>query len=244
MDELKKYLQENREALDTAQPSAGVWNKIRSRLQTLPVKHPEVRFYAGWMAAAAVLVIAATIFLIVGQGETIIPVTADRTTRQPAIRLPAAAGPQPETVTHAGDIHTDSGNLHRALVPDLRKPAVVRRKKNVLKQRKPVQSFEAGYALLVNEQLDQLRKLPVYINDPGYFSLFKQEFNNLEKEEVALKSRMKNEGVSNESLEGLVMVYQQKINILRNLRYEINRSNSRIREHTAEGDLKPTYIRL
>ncbi|RYY58238.1 MAG: hypothetical protein EOO05_17065 [Chitinophagaceae bacterium] len=115
---------------------------------------------------------------------------------------------------------------------------------NPAKKQDPVESFEASYASLVEEQLKQLRKLPVYVDDPGYFGLFKQQFNDLEKEETNLKNRMKKEGVTEESLEGLVVVYQQKINILRNLQFEINRTNSKITEHTSGQDLKPTYINL
>lgn len=57
MDPFKKYIQENREALDTDAPRPLVWERIEKELPVPPKKISTTRIIA-WSAAACVVVLA------------------------------------------------------------------------------------------------------------------------------------------------------------------------------------------
>ncbi|MXV17119.1 HEAT repeat domain-containing protein [Hufsiella ginkgonis] len=69
-DQLKKYVQENRDDFDHLEPSESVYLRIREGLQTLPKKEKNVfRLFAGhkWMAAASVMLMLSLTYLVLNQ---------------------------------------------------------------------------------------------------------------------------------------------------------------------------------
>ncbi|MGL6067855.1 MAG: hypothetical protein ACRC0I_03785, partial [Sediminibacterium sp.] len=57
MDPFKKYIQENREALDTDAPRPLVWERIEKELP-VPAKKISIMRIVAWSAAACVVVLA------------------------------------------------------------------------------------------------------------------------------------------------------------------------------------------
>jgi hypothetical protein len=71
----------------------------------------------------------------------------------------------------------------------------------------------------------------LYAEGPEYYSEFKKQFQQLEEDEKKLKKTIKNEGLGNDNLENLINICQQKLNLLKLLHNEINKTNSRYRRN-------------
>ncbi len=69
-NELKKFIRDNREAFDDKEPSAMLWGRIESNLVAGPEKRSIIRPLYKWaMGAAAMLVIAASVYFFVVNGK-------------------------------------------------------------------------------------------------------------------------------------------------------------------------------
>ncbi|RYY57033.1 MAG: hypothetical protein EOO09_04360 [Chitinophagaceae bacterium] len=251
MDEIKKYLQAKREELDTAVPPPAAWDNIRKAL------HPEagvnthdqqqavvrrIGSYKIWIAAAAVLLMGATAFYINSRDQGG-PAYATTTGTNPLhlVKDLSASLTRPQVAVSPAPLLKNNPSL--PVVQKKSRPVV---KQSMAKTREPETSFsiEASYAAFVEEQLRELRGQPVYIDDPEYFDFFRTQFAALEKEEREVKNTIRKDGLDDVTLDLLIRVYQLKAGILRDLRSEINRVNTRIRTQPGGATREASFINL
>lgn len=270
MDEVKKYLQSKKDELDTAFPPPQAWEKIRQSLHP-ETRVRSIHSGRTWMAAAAAVLIAAAVLYISQPGTLAVQMVAGNTQllqsqKDITAKLPKSAPDlhsliQPsrrpltatvDTVPVIGYLpkeETAGSTVYSGTVSAKRKrtPAAKQLRKNGRFTDTGLDSsfsIEANYASYVKTQLDQLRRQPVYIDDPGYFDFFKAQFAALEKEEQQVKSSIRREGLTDVTLDALIRTYQQKASILRDLQFEINRVNTRTRTQPGAIRPEPSYINL
>ena len=70
----------------------------------------------------------------------------------------------------------------------------------------------------------------------NYFSFYVEQFEEMDQDEQAVRNDIKTYGLTNEILEQLANVYQQKLNILKNLQAEVNKMNNKVREKQAPSE--------
>jgi hypothetical protein len=260
MDEFKKYLEINRDSLDTDEPGEELWSGVKDKL------HPPKRIPLFWkqlVAACIVAIIGAGVYFYTRTGT--IPAADPGVIAkedQPGITRPDTihnlALPEqqikqevaklPASAEHKSAAKAGSKRAARALpVSPLTGNGSLTMSK-ALPQRDTLYGFEtveASYASMLDIQLEKLRTQPIYAESPEYFSFFKNEFRDLEKDEAKLKQLLINSDDKTEPLDQLMLIYQRKISILKQLQFEINKVNNKVKQTNAGIQTqKPSYINL
>ena len=247
MDELKKYLQNNRGQIDTDLPDENLWKDVKDKL------HPAARIpaFVKWMAAACLLAaIGIGIYFLTPDGKT--KNMAMRLSKDTIHSLPVKPLTPAEIIATGKEntkrIFTEKKDSGKQLIP-VTVVGYVKKKSKPAEKRPPVmygfEEIEASYATMLDIQLERLRTLPIYAEGPEYFDLFKKRFADLAKEEEKLKRKFRQGGYHDELIDELITIYQQKITVLKQLQFEINRMNSKVRQTDAGIHLqKPSYINL
>lgn len=247
MDDLKRYLEQHRSQLDTEEPGEMLWQNVRQRLH--PKKAKTIPLYIKWVAAACILLIAGiAIYLLLQDkpgGKTNIPVAKDHNhnnKHQPQ---------QAEIVNPPVTVSPEKKEEEKAVVktnPPVKKKDPQQRSVVKKKIAPPVYGFEeveASYASMLDIQLERLRRQPIYAEDAGYFHSFKKQFSDLGNEEEQVKRRIKDNGMRDEYFDDLITIYQEKINVLKQLQFEINRMNNRVKQADPSINRQlPSYINL
>jgi len=237
MDEFKKYLQQHREEMDVEEPSGQLLQRIQ--MQTAGIKKAAMHTLLFRYAAAACIIFVIAFGLqrlmrpndkkqqdTAGAGKTLPVNTARGIVKDvpPADSIPVTA----ITSKH-------ERNFSKAGLP-------------VKKQSLPYQlmnSFEHNYSQLVNLQLKNIRNTPVYGEAPDYFDGFKKTFVQIDSDEQSIKKHIKTSGLNDALLEQLINVYQEKLNVLKNLQHEINKMNKKLKDNQQPSDtLTGHYINI
>lgn len=237
MDELKKYLQQNREALDSDEPSPMVWERIQVQQ---PVKKTAIVVtITRWAVAACVLVLAGigTWSLLkedkaqnILQGSMATVEPKQRETEQPA-----------ETVIPVPEINPETNKVLAS---------VTREKKTIPVQKTiperadliALQNVENSFKQVINLQRNKVGTIPMYAESAEYFSDFKIQIRQLEKDEKAIKAEIVKRGLTDDLLNQLVNLYQIKLTTLKQLQIEMNKINNRVKQIRRPVDSVKTYF--
>jgi hypothetical protein len=94
-------------------------------------------------------------------------------------------------------------------------------------------------------QLSTIRGTPVYNETEDYFDGLKTQFRQAEADESNIKNTIKKQGLTDELLEQMIAIYQQKINLLKTLQSQITIINKKVKEnHTTTDSLKTSFINI
>ncbi|HEX2845604.1 MAG TPA: hypothetical protein VHN59_03565 [Chitinophagaceae bacterium] len=247
MDELKKYLQNNRSHIDTDMPDDELWKGVKNSL------HPPatIPLFVKWMVAAClVLAVGTGIYFFTHPAEKILVTDTSPNDTSSAI-APAD--------TTANEEKNAEKQSPLPVIAE-KEPVIVHKKKTILKntvivpgrekqtRSAPLYGFEgieASYAAMLDIQLERVRTQPIYAEDPGYFHLFKKQFADLARDEEQVKQQLKLSPYDETLLDELITIYQRKISVLKQLQFEINKMNNKVKQTNAGLLLqKPSYITL
>ena len=252
MDEFKKYLFDHRDELDTEKPPRPqVWKHIRRETQV--VKKPVIPLIAKWATAAAAILVAVSVLIYQLQR----PVKMDDTKLSVKDASKTNKGPEPN-----GQVDSSTGTVSTPVIeerthelpgdkvipettiPDTRKIARKDKPVQAPKQVSPLQAVEDNYATIINYQLQKLGKTPIYTESPGYFHVFKKQWLDLERDEKKVKQDVRMYGMSDQVVNKLIQLYQQKLWLLEELQSEINKMNVQARQHPDMQRTNPAYLKL
>jgi hypothetical protein len=235
MDDFKKYLQENRSALDVDEPSPAIWERIERQG---PVKKTRVVvLMTRWVAAACILVLAGIgVWSIVNDTTTpeLSNLTAANKTITP-VEQPA------ETVSDTEPIITTK-ELSASAKKETKKkesPTTAAAKRQDLMI---MNNIENSFKQVINLQRDKVSTIPMFGESSDYFTDFKIQINQLEKDEKGIKAEIVKRGMSDQLLNQLMNIYQIKLNTLKQLQLEMNKINNRIKQNRAPVDSVKTYF--
>jgi hypothetical protein len=149
MDKLKKYLDENREGFDNAEPSAEVWNRIEGSLDAKRPRHFTIRDIYKWSAAAAIFFVAitCTYFIVVRKNKTSETATTTGKSTSPTVSYAEEiAGIDPAYATQAK-------NVYNAIVrqQDELKTLSVKQPELYGKFSRDLHTLDSSYGLLRNK---------------------------------------------------------------------------------------------
>ena len=82
----------------------------------------------------------------------------------------------------------------------------------------------------------------MYAETPEYFNDFKIQIKQIEKDEKAIKSDIAKRGMTDELLDQLINIYEQKLNTLKQLQIEMNKTNNRFKQNRGPVDSTRTYF--
>ncbi len=239
MDDLKKYLQQHKDEMDADAPS----NDLLRRIQLHTVPQKKNKLYPVLVRIAA----AACVLAVVGLGIKWMFEKKDN--KVDIVKGPVSAPAQSAPATLSNNIGTDT--LKNVIAANAtQKTAVIHTAKNIVAKKltepyQLMQSFEYNYSQLVKLQLKNIRSTPVYGETPDYFNGFKQTLQQIDNDEVTIKYNIKTNGLNDVLLEQLINVYQQKINLLKNLQQEMNKINNKVKENRSPADsIKSHFINI
>jgi hypothetical protein len=102
--------------------------------------------------------------------------------------------------------------------------------------------LESSFTQVINLQRARVSTMPMYAETPEYFSDFKVQMRQMEKDEKVIKADISKRGLSDELLDQLINLYQQKLNTLKQLQIEMNKTNNRFKQNRGPVDSTRTYF--
>lgn len=244
MDELKKYIRQHADRLDLDEPGPRVWEQIRE--QSAPVKKGvTVMMFARWAAAACILVLAGIGIRDLSTSHPDAPAVAAVVPAHasPALKeatVPGERPPGPEAVADNGpaEIKRAPGKHKSVAAPDRLQPHAAETPAGMTELR----NVENSFTQVINLQRDRIATMPMYAESPEYFKDFKIQIRQMERDEAAIKSDIAKRGMNDELLDQLINLYQQKLNTLKQLQIEMNKTNNRYKQNRGPVDSSKTYF--
>lgn len=234
MDELKKYLQSQQQDLEREAPSERVWKGVSAALGT-PIKSIQLR---NWSIAASVIVLVGLGILIINKSNK--PET-------PIVKSTIEKIPPPVIEQIDSSIkevarlipHSNKEKNYPSAAPITTFHSVQELSDE---DQKKLSLTEASFTQVINLQKARISTTPIFAESPNYFKDFHTQLTQIEKDEKQIKNYIQKNGMSDELLDQLINVYQQKLNMLKLLQTEVQKLNSRYKQNRPAVDTMKTYF--
>ena len=248
MDELKKYLLQNADALDTDAPPSHIWQQVKAQTVKVPAKVAGIKTILKYAAAACVAAAIAGGAVYISMQQQQVDEKLVTIGKLPHFN---ARSVHKQNITEP----LKQQNTDLAVVKPPHKTAPVitpdtRKKRKTAPSVQPaddlvVQHLRNNYAQLTSMQLDRLRNTPLYAEDPSYFNSFKTQLQQMDADEKLIRKDIRSNGLDDNMLEQLINVYQRKLQILKDLQTEITRMNNRVKQRQLPTDsAKISYLKI
>ncbi|MFP5040720.1 hypothetical protein [Parasediminibacterium sp. JCM 36343] len=246
MDEFKKYIQQKASEMDVDEPSGRVWEQIAK--QTSKPKARVFSMAARWAVAACVIFLAGIGFLLLQGGkETPIAKIARPVKKEiKAITAPRIDSPTIATIVPQKEKAIEAIATTRKLLPSSHnnnkaklKPQTKAADNTGLAE---LENIESSFTQFINLQKARVNTMPLNAESPAFFVEFSQQMHRMEKDEVTVKKEIKKHGINNELLGQLINVYQQKLNVLKQLQNEMQKTNNRYKQGRSPVDPSKIYF--
>ncbi len=236
MDKLKKYLQEHADEMDFENPSDAVWQKIEAKLpQEKSGKVINLKAILWAAAACAAIFVGIFLFSIKDDKNTIIADSSNNSRKN----VITSQNPQTAPIHDTIFVERPTKNANNAIAK-LKKSNFQTRSKSAQRHFIKAQTvdsallaeesgFEAlfSFASIVDKQKEEISKIPILGENPSAYDVFKLELNRLNADEKKLQQSILKNGMNDKAFDQLILIYQQKISLLKKLRNEVNKTNSR-----------------
>jgi hypothetical protein len=239
MDNIKNYIQQKRAELDTDELDVSMeWKKVK---QGLHAKKTGVVVFRWSVAASFLVLVVSSIFLMNNRRQ----LTVQGETAEKKITKPVAPQVKQYTADTLQQLATappvlqntkskKTGNTYAAVVK--------------LKEEKPLTALDEmsrGFEGVINTQLKTIRATPFYAANENYFAIFKKQLTEIEQMEKQAKAELAKTATENMNLEGLINIYQLKIQLLKQLQFEIDKMNNRAKQaNPGIASDKKTFINI
>lgn len=241
MDELKKYLHNHAEELNLDEPRAQVWQNIQRETQVVK-KTSVVVMVTRWAVAACVLGLAGIGLWSVLRNDDMPQQTAQTAAvqKQPVVTAPVTSQPQAAQVEEKEPVliakTKTAAPRHRPAIQELPE------QQNSREALAALHNIESSFTQVINLQRDRVSSTPMFAESPEYFNDFKVQIRQMEKDEKVIKSDIAKRGMNDEVLDQLINLYQQKLNTLKQLQIEMNKTNNRYKQNRTPVDSVKTYF--
>ena len=103
---------------------------------------------------------------------------------------------------------------------------------------------ENSFTQVINLEKERINTTPLNAEDPGYYKDFSQRMKEMETDEAIIKQDIRKQGITDNLLDRLINIYQQKLNVLKQLQTEIQKTNTRYKQGRQQGqmDNQKTYF--
>ncbi|MBS1579651.1 MAG: hypothetical protein JST29_08440 [Bacteroidetes bacterium] len=247
MDKFKQYIQQHKTELNTKEPSANLWLNIQQQLPTK--KSATVLTIFKWAAAACIIVLCGfgVLYLLnINKQNNNVAVNKNQQTNQP-IEIQKETTPQENLENNNPQIAQANAATNSTSTEKNKQPASTQTQKknnNNNEVETTLQSLDSRFINIINLQKEKISSTPLYTESPSYYSDFIVRFKEMDSDEKAIKNAITKQGLTDDLLSRLINVYQQKLNVLKDLQKEINKTNNRyMQNHQPSNNTnKPTFI--
>jgi hypothetical protein len=239
MDELKKYLQSRADELDLDEPRPQVWKNIRQEVSGVK-KTNVVVLVTRWAAAACVLALAGIgVWYIANDQES----TKAPGTTIARVETPTTKTEVPDTSQVLVNVGPEEPKEQPISVPKTNQTATAKASTVANpSDLRMLTEIESSFTQVINLQRARVSTMPMYAETPEYFDDFKVQIRSMEKDEKSIKAEISKRGMNDALLDQLINLYQQKLNILKQLQIEMNKTNNRYKQSRGPVDTAQTYF--
>jgi hypothetical protein len=233
MDELKKYIQNHAEELNLDEPGEQVWDAILR--ETQPVKKLGVITMVTRFAVAACMLALAGIgawYLFAGKNNNTQSFARIEKTKP----QPVPVKTEPLTIEKSQPTFIAETKNQKPKTKNQKQPL------NNPEATAILNNIENSFTQVINLQRDRISSTPMYAETPKYFNDFKIQIRQMEKDEKVIKSDIARRGMNDVLLDQLINLYQQKLNTLKQLQIEMNKTNNRYKQNRGPVDSTKTYF--
>lgn len=251
MDKLKQYIQNHREELDEDVPDMRIWDAIESTISTKE-KSKIISFHVlgKWLAAASIVCICAVSYWLFSRQNNTPPIVSKPLAEVlPRVNHPAKTQIKDETEILPKE-KTETAKVEWVKSS---KPRKTFNRANMHQKREDVAHFQTAnieignFEQVINYQKQYINSIPIYSETADYYKDFKTQLHQMDKDEKSIRNDIKNNGLTPDELNQLITVYQQKINVLKQLYNEINRTNTAVQQQSGKkikNNSQPHYLNL
>lgn len=247
MDELKKHIQQRLGELNIDEPSEESWQAIQQHL--FPPKRKVVLLPIRWLAAACVVLLVGIGFFLFEKNNS--EATVSIAPAKKEINNTVKVEPQPIIApTTKENIELKRlGKGEKVAVASNGKRRSGRNNKAIARPKEvedaginQLEGIENSFTQVINLEKTRVNSTPLNAEDPSYFKEFSLKIKEMEADEAMIKQEMRQQGITNDLLDRLINIYQQKLNVLKQLQNEIQKTNSRYKQARKVLDGQKTYF--
>lgn len=237
MDELKKHIQQRLNQLDVDEPSSKSWEHIHGQL--FAPKGKVIQLPVRWAVAACIVLLAGIGLFLFNQKSTQsnVVTTIKKENKEGAKEVtntkPSSKSSIDNTDTQVPkEMATASPKENNKKVLPQAKDFLVKNKKplNSPEEIKALENVESSFTQVINMERNRINTTPLTAEDPGYFKDFGRQIALMESDEATIKKEIKKHGITDGLLDRLINIYQQKLNVLKQLQKEMQKTNNRYKQ--------------
>ena len=249
MDKFKQYLQDHAKELEVDAPGARVWKNI-SEQHIAPKQKGKLISFVRYAAAACIIVLAGIgVFHIATNpknnvvaaiqsikdtltNNTIVAPTEDSINEQKTLaetEIKATENDTKNAIENKGNIKGTNNNK-------------TTQRQSAGTEMDMLNYVETGFTKVINIEKQRVNSSPLYAESPAYFNDFKNRMMQMDNDEKLIRKDIKEKGPDNQMIDQMINIYQQKLNLLRQLQTEMNKLNNRYKQNRPASDSVGTYF--
>lgn len=254
MDKFKQYLQQQN--WEVEEPSPKAWQGIQQKMQVGNAKpvteKPKASLVINMFKYAAA---ACVIGLAIVGGWYVLNKPAEPTVVNLTIpskkEIVPPANPtveskvEPTTVPQVSTKDVAKQGVQKMPKTDALIASSSTPKNNNSNYSSELQQLEKSFTQVIYLQKSKINQTPLFGESADHYKDFTDKLNQMDKDEKLIKKDILQLGLTNELMEKLINVYQQKLNVLKLLQTEIQKTNNRYKQNrTAADTLKTNFIEI
>ena len=237
MDELKRHIQQRLNEMDVDEPSNKSWEHIHHQLGV--PKRKIIQLPVRWVVAACMMLLAGIgLFLFNQKSSQPDAITTLKKENKEEIKEFTHTNPPSKanidtTITHAPkELATVTPKENYNKVLPRAKDYLVKNKKplNSPEEIKALENVESSFTQVINMERNRINTTPLTAEDPNYYKDFGRQIALMESDEAVVKKEIKKHGITDGLLDRLINIYQQKLNVLKQLQKEMQKTNNRYKQ--------------
>ena len=250
MDKFKQYLQDHAKELEVDEPGARVWKNI-SEQHITPKQKGKLISFVRYAAAACIIALAGIGVWHIAtnpKNNVIVAIQSIKDTLTNNVTVAPKEDSINEQKTLAETAIDAPENDSKNAVEDKGNvKGVNNNNKKVHKQSAGSEMdmlnyVETGFTKVINVEKQRVNSSPLYAESPAYFNDFKNRMMQMDNDEKLIRKDIKEKGPDSQMIDQMINIYQQKLNLLRQLQTEMNKLNNRYKQNRPASDSTGSYF--
>ena len=250
MDELKKHIQQRLNEMDVDEPSDRSWDHIQGQL--FAPKSKVIQLPVRWAVAACIVLLAGIGLFLFTQNSTQKDIVE-------STKIENKAGGKDDINTKPTSKANIDSTTDRQVAKEMAKATPKEKNKKILHEAKnylvkntrplntpedikALENVENSFTQVINMEKTRINTTPLTAEDPGFFNDFGRQIAMMESDEAAVKKEIKKHGITDGLLDRLINIYQQKLNVLKQLQKEMQKTNNRYKQCKSTEEMPKLYF--
>ncbi len=250
MDKFKQYLQDHAKELEVDAPGARVWKNINEQ-HIAPKQKGKLISFVRYAAAACIIALAGIgVFHIATNPKNNVAVAiqsikdtlTNNATVVPKQDSSNSKNTLAETVIEVPDNDAENAGDNKGNIKGANNNNKSVHKPSAGSEMDMLNYVETGFTKVINIEKQRVNSSPLYAESPAYFNDFKNRMMQMDNDEKLIRKDIKEKGPDNQMIDQMINIYQQKLNLLRQLQTEMNKLNNRYKQNRPASDSVGTYF--